>query len=95
MDISVRIIQRETKGFAIAESEGTKAGEMTYSVAGPELIIIDHTDVMDGFQGKGVGRIMLIAIVEKARKEEFKILPLCPFAKSRFDKDESIRDVLS
>ena len=34
------------------------------------------------------------AFVEKARKEDFKILPLCPFAKSLFNKLDDIKDVL-
>jgi predicted GNAT family acetyltransferase len=33
----------------------------------------------------------LIAFV---RERQVKVIPLCPFAKSVFDKDPSIRDVL-
>ena len=32
--------------------------------------------------------------VEFARQKQLKIIPLCPFAKSIFDKDPSIHDVL-
>lgn len=68
--------------------------EMTFSVAGPALIIIDHTDVHENHRGQGLGRILLDALIEKARKEKFKILPLCPYARSEFEKDPSIRDVM-
>ncbi|MCL4113420.1 UNVERIFIED_CONTAM: hypothetical protein GTU68_051223 [Idotea baltica] len=67
---------------------------MTYSKAGPQLWIINHTEVSEQLRGKGAGRQLLDAIVAKARAEEIKILPLCPFAKSVFEKDPSIRDVL-
>jgi predicted GNAT family acetyltransferase len=45
-------------------------------------------------KGQGVGKKLLLSIVEKARKEDFKILPLCPFAKSLFNKLDDIKDVL-
>ncbi len=91
--MNVQIQQNETKGAAYVEREGARVAEMTYSVAGPQLLIIDHTEVDDSLQGTGIGKKLLMALVEKARKEGLKILPLCPFAKSVFDKDDSIRDV--
>lgn len=67
---------------------------MTYSIASPNLIIIDHTDVGVSLKGQGVGKKLLLKIVEKARDQNIKIMPLCPFAKSVFDKEESLQDVL-
>lgn len=67
---------------------------MTYSVAGSELIIIDHTDVEPAYNGKGVGKQMLYKIVEMAREKNIKIIPLCPFAASIFRKSDDIKDVL-
>ena len=68
---------------------------MTYSWAGEHKFIIDHTEVNPAFNGRGVGKKMVLAAVEYARKNDLKIIPLCPFAKSVFDKTEEIRDVLS
>lgn len=76
------------------EKEGQTVAKMTYSIATPNLVIIDHTEVDDEYKGQGMGRKLLDALVAKARKEGFKILPLCPYAKSEFVKDESIGDVL-
>ena len=42
--------------------------------------------VSDALKGKGVGKILLEKIVELARKRKIKIMPLCPFVKSVFDK---------
>lgn len=69
-------------------------GFMTYSRAGDQLIIIDHTDVNEEYKGKGVGLKLVTAAVENAREDGFNIIPLCPFAKSVFDKDAGLRDVL-
>jgi len=84
----------ENKGAFMAQSEGKRAGEMTYSKAGEKLIIIDHTEVDSAFGGQGVGKKMVLAAVDFARENQIKILPLCPFAKAAFDKDSSIQDVL-
>ncbi len=58
------------------------------------LLIIDHTDVNDQFRGQGLGRKLLNELVTFARGRNIKVIPLCPFAKSVFDKDLSIHDVL-
>ncbi len=85
----------ETKGSFYVELEGKVVGEMTYSIASPELIIIDHTEVGEELKGKGAGAQMLNALVAYCRENNIKVIPLCPFAKSMFDKKEELRDVLS
>lgn len=84
----------ENKGAFIAQDQDKKAGEMTYSKAGENLIIIDHTEVDQSYGGQGVGNKMVLAAVDFARANNIKVLPLCPFAKAAFDKDSSIQDVL-
>ena len=82
------------KGYFEAIEDGKEAGKMTYTWAGDSKFIIDHTEVNEGFNGKGVGKKLLMKAVEYARNNNLKIIPLCPFAKSVFDKTEEIRDVL-
>ena len=67
---------------------------MTYSKMNDQLFIIDHTEVSDTLRGQGVGKAMVMQAVEMAREQNTKILPLCPFAKSVFDRVAEIRDVL-
>lgn len=90
MDLKIEIEETENKGRAYIG----KLAEMTFSKAGSELIIIDHTEVNEELRGQGAGRKLLDALVDLARDRKIKIMPLCPYAKSVFDKNESIRDVL-
>lgn len=76
-----------------AVSNGEMWGEMTYSRAGDTLIIIDHTQVFEGHEGKGVGKALVVAAVERARAEGFKIMPLCPFARAQFERHPDWVDV--
>ena len=82
------------KGYFFIEVDGKQEAKMTFVFAGEAKIIIDHTEVNPGNNGKGFGKIMVLKAVEFAREKNIKILPLCPFAKSVFDKTPEIRDVL-
>ncbi|MWB92853.1 GNAT family N-acetyltransferase [Flavobacterium sp. GA093] len=82
------------KGNFQAIEDGKEAGLMTYTWAGDSKFIIDHTEVNEAFNGKGVGKKLVMAAVEYARANNLKIIPLCPFAKSVFDKTADIHDVL-
>ncbi|MEM0993341.1 MAG: GNAT family N-acetyltransferase [Bacteroidota bacterium] len=86
--------EQANSGHAYVGDEGAPLAEMSYSKAGKTMLIIDHTDVSETLRGQGIGRKLLNAVVEMARDKNLKILPLCPYAKSVFDKDATIRDVL-
>jgi uncharacterized protein len=58
-------------------------------------VIIDHTQVDDALRGKGAGKKLVEAAVEWARAENQKMIPLCPFARSVFDKTPDYADVLA
>ena len=83
------LIQQKQEGpkgsFYIQEGEVMQA-EMTYSMTGTILMIIDHTEVADELRGKNIGYQLVHTAVEYARTNHIKILTLCTFAKSVFDK---------
>lgn len=83
-----------TKGYFYVSVNGKQEGKMTFVFAGNDKIIIDHTEVNPGNNGKSFGKKMVVKAVEFAREKNIKIIPLCPFAKSVFDKIPEFRDVL-
>jgi predicted GNAT family acetyltransferase len=92
--MEVQHIEEGSKGRFAAMDNGTEAGHITYSKAGDTMLILDHTEVNDAYRGQGIGKVIVMHIVGVARRDGLKILPLCPFAKSVFDRTEAIRDVL-
>lgn len=92
--MEINQVNNEKNGYFEAIENNVQAGKMSYVWAGETKIIIDQTEVNPEFSGKGIGKQLLMAVVQNARENKIKILPLCPFAKSVFDKDETIRDVL-
>lgn len=84
----------EKRGAFLASEENKRTGEMTYTWAGETKFIIDHTEVSPEFKGKNVGKQLVMKAVEYARANHLKIMPLCPFAKSVFERNQDIKDVL-
>lgn len=89
-------IEQEDNGkkgrFTIYEKDNI-AGHMTYTWAGKDKFIIDHTEVNSNFVGNGYGKQLVEKAVELARTKNLKILPLCTFASRVFAKDSSLNDV--
>ena len=81
------------RGAFVVMQDGKRLAEMTYTVAGTR-VIIDHTDVDPALRGTGAGAKLVKAAVEWARAENARLLPLCPFARSVFDKTPAYSDVL-
>jgi len=80
--------------FYLKEGEKRMA-EMVYVMAGPKKMIIEHTEVNESLKGQGVGVKLLETLVDFVRKENIKVIPLCPFAKATFRKRVDLQDVLS
>ena len=81
------------RGAFFVIRDGKRLAEMTYTIAGTR-VIIDHTEVDDVLRGTGTGKQLVAAAVEWARAENRRLLPLCPFARSVFDKTPEFADVL-
>ena len=94
MNNEVQLKINDKNGIFYIDVNGNHEAMMTYGFAGEDKIIIDHTEVKPGNEGKGFGKKMVLKAVEYAREKGIKIIPLCPFAKSVFDKTPEIRDVL-
>lgn len=82
------------RGAFFIERDGERLAQMSYTVAGSR-VIIDHTDVDDRLRGTGTGKKLVQAAVEWARHENVRLMPLCPFARSVFEKTPEWKDVLA
>jgi len=91
MDTPTHIPDGHKGAFGI-DRDGKRLATMTYSLAG-DIIIIDHTDVDRILRGTGAGAKLVAAAVAWARAEHRRIMPLCPFARSVFEKKPEYADV--
>lgn len=91
------IIQREDngkKGSFFIEEAGKRLAEMVYVWAGEKTFIVEHTEVDESLEGKGIGKQLVAHAVEFARAKELKLIPLCPFTKGVIDRTPAFQDVL-
>lgn len=84
----------EDRKFSFINHEGNQIAAMTYSLAGEQIIIIDHTEVNDDYRGNRLGYKLFLQVVEMAKSSGKKIIPLCPYAKSVFDKTDEFDELL-
>lgn len=84
----------ESKGSFFIEEEGEVKAQLSYSKTGDTGIIIDHTEVSREMRGKNIGKALVEHAVEYARNKNLRVIPLCPYAKSVIEKDQSLQDVL-
>lgn len=66
-------IKEENNRFALYNDENQEIGEMTWSDAGESMMIIDHTFVDPTYRGQKLAEKLVLAGVEKARKEHKKL----------------------
>jgi predicted GNAT family acetyltransferase len=86
--------QVDGKGMFYVGQDGIILAEMVYHMSGAGKMVVEHTEVDDSLAGKGVGKQLVQTAVEYARKQNIKIVPLCPFTKSVLDKMKEWQDVL-
>ncbi len=87
-------VKKGTKSFYVGDSEEKPLAEMTFVPSGDNIVIIDHSYVSDELNGQGVGKLLLKELVDWARKEDKKIMPLCPYAKAQMEKNEEYHDII-
>ena len=69
--------------------------ELVYKMQGPHKMIIEHTEVSNKHEGKGIGKLLVSSAVDFARSQHIKILPLCTFAHSVIARTSEFQDVLA
>lgn len=83
-----------TKGLFYVGQEGAIIAELAYNMTPTGNMVIEHTEVDDSLKGKNVGHELVETAVNYARNQGIKIIPICPFARSLFQKIKEWDDVL-
>jgi len=83
-DIELKLNENRRGAFVI-EDTGERLAEMEISIAGDNLMVY-HTEVSDKLKGQGVGSKLLERMVDYARANKLKVIPLCPFVHAQFKR---------
>ena len=81
--VTIKINGRKGK-FEI-EEDGHQLAEMEVGVANDTLTVY-HTEVAPEAEGKGLAKVLLSSMVEYARANHLKVVPLCVFVLGQFKR---------
>ncbi len=81
-------------GRFIARDNEKEVGKLIYSWSASGAMVIEHTEVYPGNQGRGYGLKLVEAAVDYARTNKIKIVPMCSFARRIFASSTEFADVL-
>lgn len=90
--IQLKLDENGRGGFYIMDGE-EEIGEMLMSRTGNDLRVY-HTEVAPKAEGKGLAKQMLNEMVAYARKNNLKVIALCPYVHAQFSRyPDSYADV--
>jgi predicted GNAT family acetyltransferase len=75
----------ERRGAFLIEREGKLLAEMAVRISGNNLVVY-HTEVDEKLRGQGVASNLLAEMVNYARKQKLKVVPLCPYVYHHFER---------
>jgi len=86
-------VRRTADKFLVRLAQG-KYAYIKYRLEGGTMYI-DSTFTPEEYRGRGLAAELTNAAIEYARKNAFKIVPNCSYAKSYFEKHPEYRNLLA
>lgn len=85
MDAIKLNVNEKGHGAFLMMNGDTQLGEMVVGISAGNLTVY-HTEVATSAEGKGFAKKMLVAMVDYARKNGLKVIPLCPYVHAQFKR---------
>ncbi len=83
-NVTLHLNEKGHGAFIIKDAD-KKIGEMVVGVAENTLTVY-HTEVQPEYEGKGVGKLLLTAMVAYARAHSLQVIPLCVYVLAQFKR---------
>ena len=93
--LTISHTETERNGRFEAWMDDVHVGELTYQRTTSERMIIDHTRVFEGFEGQGIARQLVMAVVNYARQNGRTIVPVCSYARNVLTRTDEYKDILA
>ncbi len=95
LKITIEDIDKRHGRYA-ARADGVEGtAEITFTRRATGVISADHTGVPDSMRSTGAGLALVAYMVEDARKNGFRILPLCPYVRAQYRRHPDWADVMT
>jgi uncharacterized protein len=90
---SIAVRDAPERGRYEATIDGALAGVAAYRTR-PGRIVFVHTEVGEGFEGRGVGSALAHAVLEDVRARGLMAVPMCPFIAAHIRRHPEFRDLV-
>ena len=74
-------------------ADGKLAGFTTYHRRG-DRIALNHTEIAAGFEGRGLGSVLVARTLDDLRRRGLAVLPFCPFVRSFIQRHPEYADLV-
>jgi hypothetical protein len=75
-------------------ADGVEVGFVEYDPVGADSILIKHTEVGAGHEGKGYGSELVRRALDDIRGRGLTVIPICPYALNYVRRHPEYRDVV-
>ena len=83
-EVKLNLDEKNHGHFFIIEND-EQIAEMQIGILGSDLTVY-HTEVLPKAEGKGLAKKLLLAMVDYARKNNLKVIALCPYVFAQFKR---------
>lgn len=78
----------------VAIEDGQQMGRTEYHLSPEGKVVITYVGISPEYRGVGNGDKFIKGIVDYCRTNDLKVVPVCPFSRSVFERHPELRDVL-
>lgn len=95
-NISIEREDGDGEGRYVARIAGRDGeAEITFTRKGPNLISADHTRAPESMRGTGAAAALVERLIADARREGFKIIPVCTYVQAQYRKHPEWADMIA
>jgi hypothetical protein len=73
---------------------GDEVGYIEYDPVGERSLLLKHTEVLPGHEGKGYGSTLVAGMLDDLRARGMTVLPICPYAMAWIKRHPAYLDVV-
>lgn len=87
-------IKKDKNKFYIGENSANPIAEITFIPTDDDKLIVNHTYVSDSLRGQGIAMKLVEKVIEYARAENKKIVPVCSYVYKVMANKDEYKDIL-
>lgn len=82
--VQLALDEKKYGRFFIKEND-EQIAEMQIGISGNDLTVY-HTEVLPQAEGKGLAKMLFLAMIDYARQHQLKVIALCPYVLAQFKR---------